>query len=84
MSIDWSEAMNDPARGILPTIETDDQGRFRVEGLVPGQSYTGNAVGDEAAKHGFGVVIDRVVLKPGETRDLGDVRARSVKPGDRD
>jgi hypothetical protein len=25
-------------------------------------------------------VIDRVVLKPGEARDLGDVRARPTKP----
>jgi hypothetical protein len=80
MSTDWGEAMNDPARGILPTIRTDDQGRFRVEGLVPGQSYNGNAVGEEAAKRGFGVVIDRVVLRPGETRDLGDVRARPTRP----
>jgi hypothetical protein len=80
MSTDWGAAMNDPARGILPPIKTDAQGRFRVEGLVPGQSYTGNAVGEEALKRGFGVVIDRVVLKPGETRDLGDVRARPGGP----
>ena len=59
-----------------PHVKTDAEGRFRIEGLVPGQSYTGNAVGEEAQNKGFGVVIDRVVLKPGETRDLGDVRAR--------
>jgi RNA polymerase sigma factor (sigma-70 family) len=80
MTSDWGEAMNDPARGILPGIKTDDQGRFRVEGLFPGQSYTGSAVGEEAAKRGFGVVIDRVVLKPGESHDLGDVRARPARP----
>ncbi len=79
MSTDWGEAMNDPARGILSDIHTDDQGRFRIEGLVPGQSYSGDAVGEEAQTKGFGVVIDRVVLKPGETRDLGDVRARPTK-----
>ena len=32
---------------------------------------------------GFGFVIERVVLKPGETRDLGDVRARVPKHGGR-
>ena len=80
MTIDWQETHDDPARGILPTVKTDAEGRFRIEGLVPGQSYTGNAVGEEAEKRGFGVVIDRVVLKPGETRDLGDVRARPAKP----
>jgi len=37
-------------------------------------------VGEEAQNKGFGVVIDCVVLKPGETRDLGDVRARPARP----
>jgi protocatechuate 3,4-dioxygenase beta subunit len=76
MTIDWQEKHDDPAIGILSRVKTDAEGRFRIEGLVPGQTYTGNAVGQEAEKRGFGVVIDRVVLKPGETRDLGDVRAR--------
>ncbi len=78
MSTDWGAAMNDPARGILPSIDTDDQGRFRVEGLVPGQSYSARAVGAEAEARGFGVVIDGLTLRPGETRDLGDVRARAA------
>ena len=78
MSTDWGAAMNDPARGILPRVDTDAAGRFRIEGLVPGQSYNGNAVGEEAQQKGFGVVIDHVVLKPGETRDLEDVRARAT------
>jgi hypothetical protein len=47
---------------------------------VPVQSYTGSAVGEEAQNKGFGVVIDGVVLIPGETRDLGDVRARPARP----
>jgi hypothetical protein len=76
MTTDWGAAMNDKTRGILADVRTDDQGRFRIEGLVPGQSYKGDAVGEEAQNKGFGVVIDRVVLKPGETRDLGDVGAR--------
>jgi hypothetical protein len=76
MTSDWGAAMNDPSRGILQGIRTDSDGRFRIEGLVPGQSYTASAVGEEAQNRGFGVVIDRVVLKPGEARDLGDVRAR--------
>ena len=60
--------------------KTDNDGRFRCERLVPGQSYSAHAVGDRAMKGGFGLVIDGVVLKPGETRDLGDVQARPDKP----
>jgi RNA polymerase sigma factor (sigma-70 family) len=72
----WEAVRSDPALGILPGgIKTDDDGRFRFERLVPGQLYSGNAVG-ENAKDGFGVVIDRVTLKPGEVRDLGDVKAK--------
>jgi hypothetical protein len=65
---------------ILSHVKTNAEGPFHVEGLVPGQSYTGSAVGEEAQNKGFAAVIDRVVLKPGETRDLRDVRARSDAP----
>ncbi len=83
MTSDWQAAMVDPARGLLSGgLKTDEQGRFRVEGLVPGQEYSGNAVGAEAAKGGFGAVFDRVVLKPGETRDLGDIQSRAIKRED--
>jgi hypothetical protein len=77
---DWQTAMINPAFGVLSeNLKTDRDGRFRVEGLVPGQEYSANAVGPKAAEGGFGVVIDRVVLTPGETRDLGDRRAREIK-----
>jgi RNA polymerase sigma factor (sigma-70 family) len=77
MTLDWQAASYDAARGVvLYGQKTGSDGRFRYEGLVPGQSYSAHAVGDRALKGGFGVVIDKVVLKPGETRDLGDVKAR--------
>ncbi len=80
MTGDWSQAVNDPARGIISIgQQTDSDGRFRYERLVPGQKYSADAVGEQAAKGGFGVVIDRVVLKPGETKDLGDVQSRPEK-----
>jgi RNA polymerase sigma factor (sigma-70 family) len=81
LTSDWKDAQDDPTRGLVLGIKTDAGGHFRIEGLVPGQSYTASAVGDEAVNRGFGVVIDRVILKPGETRDLGDVRARPDRPG---
>ncbi len=77
MTSDWQAAAKDPARGVIPYGQkTGADGRFRYEGLVPGQAYSAHAVGEQAMKGGFGVVIDHVILKPGETRDLGDVQAR--------
>jgi RNA polymerase sigma factor (sigma-70 family) len=82
MTSDWQKALIDPARGVIFSGQkTDDEGRFRYDRLVPGQAYSANAVGEEAAKGGFGVVIDRIVLKPGETRDLGDVQSREITWG---
>jgi RNA polymerase sigma factor (sigma-70 family) len=52
-------------------LQTDRDGRFRVEGLVPGVAYTleiiqnGNPVGQ---------VFTGLTLKAGETRDLGNVK----------
>ena len=81
MTVDWERALADPARGVILHIaETDREGRFRYEKLVPGQAYSANAVGEQAQKGGFGVVIEHVVLKPGETKDLGDVQSRLDQP----
>ena len=39
---DWQTALIDPARGLIPSGQkTDADGRFRFEGLVPGQEYSG-------------------------------------------
>jgi RNA polymerase sigma factor (sigma-70 family) len=61
---------------LQPTIGAD--GRFRIEGLIPGVSYElftrmGNA-------H-LGEFATGLKLKPGETRDLGDVKVegKSIK-----
>ena len=54
MTSDWQAAVIDPARGVIPDGQkTDADGRFRYEGLVPGQEYSANAVGEKAAKRGF-------------------------------
>jgi RNA polymerase sigma factor (sigma-70 family) len=55
---------------------TDAEGRFRVASLVPGVKYN-LAQYDPTVFAEFrwtGLAFANVVLKPGETRDLGDVR----------
>ncbi len=60
----------------LQNPHSGDDGRFRVEGLIPGVAYdlgvrTGNAyLGDFATS---------IKLQPGETRDLGDVKAKTSR-----
>jgi beta-lactamase regulating signal transducer with metallopeptidase domain len=61
-----------PGRGELPErhYQTDEQGRFRIEGFVPGLQYELELIVDgdviPTTEMDFGV-------KSGETRDLGDV-----------
>ena len=81
MTWDWSEALANPQRGLIANGQSTDQnGRFRYERLVPGQSYSADVISREALSDGYGVVINRVVLKPGETKDLGDVHAIRQQP----
>ena len=47
---------------------TDDEGRFRFEGLVPGQPYQVDNPGGQRSLH------ESFKVSPGETRDLGDAR----------
>jgi hypothetical protein len=58
-------------------ITVDTQGRFRIEGLVPGLRYF--AFGQSASK-AFGTVLNGVQVGPGEVKDLGDVTLPIWKP----
>ncbi|WP_406698202.1 sigma-70 family RNA polymerase sigma factor [Singulisphaera sp. Ch08] len=61
----------DPEAGDLvekPTV--DGEGRFRIEGLVPGVKY--DALGS-APKKATGPILKSVQVEPGEVKDLGDV-----------
>ncbi len=79
MRSDWDEATGDPARGVLPTgLRTDREGRFRIDGLIPGQEYTAMATSRDPKIGDVGPVIDHAVLKPDEVRDLGDIRPRGA------
>ena len=61
-------------------VFTDSTGRFRVEGLAPGRNY--RLVYEDASGNQTAAGRDVAPLKPGETRDLGDIKA--VVPGEAD
>ncbi len=69
---------HDPERGDLeekPTV--DAQGRFRIEGLVPGVKY--DALGHSPSK-AHGPILKGVQVGPGEVKDLGDILLPTWKP----
>ena len=72
---DWQAVLSNPAYGVLSDARTGADGRFRLEGLVAGLKYDARLVNVEDDK-GYGVVFDDLTLAPGESRDLGDVRAK--------
>jgi hypothetical protein len=80
----------DGYRSLWPTNETftaDAQGRFRVEGFVPGVS-TDVSVMDRNARESIvyrptldtGGVLRNLAVESGQVRDMGDVKARPRRP----
>ena len=71
-------------RGLLPEsssspgILVDRNGRFRIEGLVPGLKYGASAV--EGIMYRGNLFRD-VTITSGEVKDLGDLKAVPHKPG---
>jgi hypothetical protein len=65
-------ARPDPERGDLITKPTvDAEGRFRIDGLVPGVKY--DALGHSPSA-GNGPILNGVEVGPGEVKDVGDVK----------
>jgi hypothetical protein len=59
-------------KGSLPSaIKTDQDGRFRVSGLVPGLKYS---LGVTKGRMNLGEALKNVITKAGETKDLGDIK----------
>ena len=55
---------------------TGKDGRFRVEGIIPGLKI-GLLAGKNTAY--FDTLVPELTLKPGEVRDVGDVKAKPLE-----
>ncbi len=59
-------------------IRVDADGRFTIEGLVPGLKYDANT--RASALEFFGDLFKDVTVAPGEAKDLGDRKVQPQKP----
>jgi hypothetical protein len=60
---------------------TDENGRFRIDRLLPGQLSSALYYRADIPGGFVGTAFEKLVLRPGEVRDLGDIRIKS--PGKR-
>jgi RNA polymerase sigma factor (sigma-70 family) len=66
-----------PGRTSGPGIRLGRDGRFRIEGLVPGLKYGASA---STGNMFLGAVFRDVIVAPGEVKDLGDLKAIPPDP----
>jgi hypothetical protein len=57
-----------------PRVKTDRAGRFRSDGLVPGQTYQARLGPPPFGQY----LATSFAVKPGENRELGDIRVKPV------
>ncbi len=70
----------DPADAVATDwAQTDAEGRFRLEGLVPGLRHRMAVLVDGSFNTGS-TLFEGLILRAGEDRDLGDVRVESDRP----
>jgi hypothetical protein len=62
--------------GFFGGQKTDKDGRFKIEGIMPGVKV-GLATSKPATI--TGTVVEQITLKPGETKDLGDVKSKELQ-----
>ena len=65
------------AEGGYQRVVTDKDGRFRVEGLVPGQEY--RVINYSDRRPGFGNLYVPLIVKPGEHKDMGDLKMSRIE-----
>ena len=65
---------SDATVGEHPGGQTDEQGRFHLEQLVPGLRYHAEIY--RGLGMFAGMAFENLVLKPGEVKELGDIRGK--------
>jgi RNA polymerase sigma factor (sigma-70 family) len=73
----------DRALTLPGSVRTDDDGKFRLDGLVPGGEYylmASKYLPQVGEFIGVGYLADPVMVRSGESKDLGDVPVRRGPP----
>ena len=78
-----SSRPQDLAFGSFPgSIKPDKDGKFRIEGLVPGLKYNLHVVKPPTYYLNLEVLGNKptdLAIKAGETKDLGDIRVKPME-----
>jgi hypothetical protein len=73
----WSGKMKDELDASqLKSFSTDGEGRFRIDKLIPGERYSA-ALYPQLGEFA-GMAFEKLIIRPGEIRDLGDIRAKQA------
>jgi protocatechuate 3,4-dioxygenase beta subunit len=75
-------------RGVVPDIrpyvKTDGKGRFEMKGLIPGLKYSARLIvrrrSGNVSTRGLMPIFTDLTVRSGETKDVGDVRAKPPEP----
>ncbi len=80
-AIDQPQPRNaDPTVGSLPpSVRRDKDGKFRIEGLVPGLTYYLGLVKGNYLHRLSGAAGGKLTFEEGQTRDFGDVVAKRIE-----
>jgi protocatechuate 3,4-dioxygenase beta subunit len=72
----YGPKIKDPSCGYhrIRSFQTDKNGRFRIDALVPGLKYTMHFKNNKGML--AGIVFEDMTLKSGERKDLGEVRVK--------
>ncbi len=61
-------------------VRVGDDGRFRIEGLVPGLRYAASTSGPDSPIYRGGDLFEGLTVTAGEAKDLGDLKVKPAKP----